>query len=188
MFHCLHTLFALCSLSCRSGFDGTARLWDSVTGDCLHVFSDHKMAIFALAFSPDARFFTTGSGDGWLHVYDVKVILRVDPFLRLGTHAKFYRPRRSATRGVSAMSDLGSSRLIGNSRGMPIGWRWHLSLTMWGFWMLPGYQTFNDIVFFWAFRIGYRTPGSALSVHIIGVVVYVLPLVSIASLSIIPSS
>jgi len=27
--------------SYRSGFDGTARLWDSATGDCVKVFTDH---------------------------------------------------------------------------------------------------------------------------------------------------
>ncbi|KZT74970.1 WD40 repeat-like protein [Daedalea quercina L-15889] len=55
-----------------SSFDGTSRLWDSVTGDCLRVFQDHKRHVYALAFSPDARFFATGGADGWLHVYDVK--------------------------------------------------------------------------------------------------------------------
>ncbi|CCL98106.1 uncharacterized protein FIBRA_00100 [Fibroporia radiculosa] len=35
-------------------------------------FDDHKKHVYALAFSPDARFFATGGGDGWLHVYDVK--------------------------------------------------------------------------------------------------------------------
>ncbi|KAI0931269.1 hypothetical protein AcW1_001282 [Taiwanofungus camphoratus] len=55
-----------------SSFDGTSRLWDSVTGECLQVFEDHKRHVYALAFSPDARFFATGGGDGWLHVYDVK--------------------------------------------------------------------------------------------------------------------
>lgn len=56
-----------------SSFDGTSRLWDSVTGECLRVFQDHKRHVYALAFSPDARFFATGGADGWLHVYDVKV-------------------------------------------------------------------------------------------------------------------
>ncbi|EPT01568.1 hypothetical protein FOMPIDRAFT_1036248 [Fomitopsis schrenkii] len=55
-----------------SSFDGTSRLWDSVTGECLRVFQDHKRHVYALAFSPDARFFATGGADGWLHVYDVK--------------------------------------------------------------------------------------------------------------------
>ncbi|OBZ68595.1 F-box-like/WD repeat-containing protein TBL1XR1 [Grifola frondosa] len=55
-----------------SSFDGTSRLWDSVTGECLRVFSDHKRHVYALVFSPDGRFFATGGGDGWLHVYDVK--------------------------------------------------------------------------------------------------------------------
>ena len=59
-----------------SSFDGTSRLWDSVTGECLRVFQDHKRHVYALAFSPDARFFATGGADGWLHVYDVKVSYR----------------------------------------------------------------------------------------------------------------
>ncbi|KAJ7069045.1 WD40 repeat-like protein [Mycena belliarum] len=54
-----------------SSFDGTARLWDSVTGECLQVFTDHKRPIYTLKFSPSGRHVATGSGDGWLHVYDV---------------------------------------------------------------------------------------------------------------------
>jgi transducin (beta)-like 1 len=48
-------------------------LWDSVTGDCLHVFEDHKLAVYALKFNPTGRWIATGSSDGWLHIYDVKV-------------------------------------------------------------------------------------------------------------------
>jgi len=55
-----------------SGFDGTARLWDSVTGDCLRVFTDHKRAVYALSFCPDGMWLATGSGDGWVHVYDIE--------------------------------------------------------------------------------------------------------------------
>jgi transducin (beta)-like 1 len=38
------------------------------------MFNDHKTPVFAVCFSPDGRFLTTGGGDGWLYVYDVKVI------------------------------------------------------------------------------------------------------------------
>ncbi|KAJ7919314.1 WD40 repeat-like protein [Mycena leptocephala] len=55
-----------------SSFDGSARLWDSVTGDCLQVFTDHKLPVYALKFDPTGRWVSTGSGDGWFHVYDVK--------------------------------------------------------------------------------------------------------------------
>ncbi|KAJ6486065.1 WD40 repeat-like protein [Mycena vitilis] len=55
-----------------SSFDGTARLWDTVTGDCLQVFSDHKRPVYALKFNPTGRWLATGSGDGWMHVYDMK--------------------------------------------------------------------------------------------------------------------
>ncbi|KAG6842428.1 hypothetical protein C0991_007558 [Blastosporella zonata] len=58
-------------LLATSSFDGTARLWDSVTGKCLKVFNDHKRPVYTLAFSPNGRWLATGSGDGWLYVYNV---------------------------------------------------------------------------------------------------------------------
>ncbi|KAI0328494.1 WD40 repeat-like protein [Cubamyces sp. BRFM 1775] len=55
-----------------SSFDQTARLWDSVTGQCLRVFHDHKSHVYNLAFSPDSRHFATAGGDGWLYIYDAQ--------------------------------------------------------------------------------------------------------------------
>ncbi|KAI8990549.1 WD40 repeat-like protein [Trametes punicea] len=55
-----------------TSFDQTARLWDSVTGQCLRVFHDHKSHVYNLAFRPDGLHFATVGGDGWLHVYDVQ--------------------------------------------------------------------------------------------------------------------
>ncbi|KAF8198323.1 WD40 repeat-like protein [Mycena galopus ATCC 62051] len=55
-----------------ASWDGIARLWDSVTGECLHVFEDHKLPIYTLRFSPTGRWVATGSSDGWLHIYDVQ--------------------------------------------------------------------------------------------------------------------
>ncbi|TEB38709.1 WD40 repeat-like protein [Coprinellus micaceus] len=52
-----------------ASFDKTARLWDSVTGDCLATFTDHFRPVYTLTFCPDGRFVATGGGDGWLYVY-----------------------------------------------------------------------------------------------------------------------
>lgn len=37
------------------------------------MFHDHKQNVYALAFSPDGRHIVTGGGDGWVHIYDVRV-------------------------------------------------------------------------------------------------------------------
>ncbi|EKM61352.1 uncharacterized protein PHACADRAFT_247901 [Phanerochaete carnosa HHB-10118-sp] len=59
-------------LLATSSLDGTSRLWNSSTGECLRVFSDHAASIYTIAFSPDSRLFATAGADGYLRVYDVK--------------------------------------------------------------------------------------------------------------------
>jgi len=55
-----------------ASFDCTVRLWDSMTGECLKVLTDHLRPVYALTFSPDGRWLGTGSGDGWMNIYSVK--------------------------------------------------------------------------------------------------------------------
>jgi len=69
----LYPKLALIGGLSRSSYDHSARLWDVTTGSCLKVFTNHKRAIYTLSFSPNGRWLATGSGDGWLHIYDVKV-------------------------------------------------------------------------------------------------------------------
>ncbi|KLO10113.1 WD40 repeat-like protein [Schizopora paradoxa] len=54
--------------------DGTIRLWDSVTGESLQIRGDHKGPVYAIEFSPDARFIASVSKDGWLYVYSVPTL------------------------------------------------------------------------------------------------------------------
>ncbi|KAF8335143.1 WD40-repeat-containing domain protein [Amanita rubescens] len=63
-------------LIATSSFDGTARIWDSVTGECLKVLADHERPIFSMTFSPNGKWLATGSGDGWLHIYSVESRLK----------------------------------------------------------------------------------------------------------------
>ncbi|KAF9055898.1 WD40-repeat-containing domain protein [Panaeolus papilionaceus] len=60
-----------------SSFDTTARLWDSVTGQCIYVFQDHLRPLYALKLSDDGKFMATGGADGWLHIYHIRTQARV---------------------------------------------------------------------------------------------------------------
>ncbi|KAI5836011.1 WD40 repeat-like protein [Schizophyllum commune Tattone D] len=64
-------------LLATSSFDGTARLWVARTGRSWAVFRDNKRAVYAISFRPDGRFLATGSGDGFMHIYNVKSKKRV---------------------------------------------------------------------------------------------------------------
>ncbi|KIY50650.1 WD40 repeat-like protein [Fistulina hepatica ATCC 64428] len=59
-------LLATCS------FDKTARLWDSVTGECYHLFAEHTRPVYAFTFSPDGKYIVTGGGDGKVIIYDIQ--------------------------------------------------------------------------------------------------------------------
>ncbi|KAI6135491.1 WD40 repeat-like protein [Pisolithus croceorrhizus] len=70
---CPYTAPEAHELVVTASFDMTVRLWDSVTGDCLRVLMDHTKPVYSLSFSPEGFQLATGGGDGYLHLYDVKV-------------------------------------------------------------------------------------------------------------------
>jgi len=51
----------------------------------LKVLGDHTRPVYALTFSPDGLWLGTGSGDGWMNIYSLKVIYcaNVPPQLKL---------------------------------------------------------------------------------------------------------
>ena len=51
--------------------DGTARLWDTGSGDSLAVLRGHKNSVWSAAFSPDGRRIITTSWDNTAHIWDV---------------------------------------------------------------------------------------------------------------------
>lgn len=46
-----------------ASFDHTARLWNVDTGECIHVIDKHERSVYALCFSPCARYLATGGID-----------------------------------------------------------------------------------------------------------------------------
>lgn len=50
-------------LLASASFDGTARLWDALSGACLYVFSRHTDMVYSLAWQPEGNYLATGSND-----------------------------------------------------------------------------------------------------------------------------
>jgi len=60
----------------RCSFDHTAKLWDADEGTCLYTFSRHQDFVYSIAFEPTlGRFLATGSNDGTVMVWRIKVRL-----------------------------------------------------------------------------------------------------------------
>ena len=46
-----------------TSFDHTARIWHGDTGACLRIIDGHEMSVYAICFSPCARYLATGGID-----------------------------------------------------------------------------------------------------------------------------
>ena len=109
--------------SIRSSFDGTARLWDSVTGECHFVFRDHRRPLYSLEFSPDGRFLATGSGDGWLHLYHTKVCF-IPLYFFFGSHDSSFSHTRDSSPGLRALRNPECLKLTGRCMTESTGLYW----------------------------------------------------------------
>ena len=58
-----------------TSFDETTRLWNGDTGECLRVFTGHEHSVYAVCFSPCARFIATGGIDSKVLVHNIEVRL-----------------------------------------------------------------------------------------------------------------
>ena len=51
--------------------DGTIRLWDTETGDCLSEINGHDSWVWALTFNPSDRILASAGHDGLIKLWDI---------------------------------------------------------------------------------------------------------------------
>ena len=102
-----------------AGRDGTLRLWEADSGDCLRVLEGHRGGIGACAFSADGRRLLSSGEDGTLRLWDAET----GQTLRI--HAVFGQTqtaqRQGRPQGGHAVWEPAGNRLI---EATGDAWRW----------------------------------------------------------------
>jgi WD40 repeat protein len=63
--------------------DGTAKVWDVKTGDCLYTFTDHTNEVLDVTFDLCGSRIATASADGIIYVYSTRTF---EQLLKLSGH------------------------------------------------------------------------------------------------------
>lgn len=58
-------------LLASASFDGTARIWNALTGACLYIFTRHTDMVYSLAWQSEGTYLATGSNDRKMCVLSV---------------------------------------------------------------------------------------------------------------------
>ena len=55
--------------------DKTVRIWDVMSGECVHVLNGHSSYVFSVCYSPDGKTLASGSRDQTVRIWDIFHIL-----------------------------------------------------------------------------------------------------------------
>lgn len=71
--HSIHgTVHSFAGGAMKFRVDGSVQLWDVATGEHKMTLTEHRDAVFTVAYSPDGLSFISGSGDGTILLWDAK--------------------------------------------------------------------------------------------------------------------
>jgi WD40 repeat protein len=79
-------------LLATAGTDGTAKIWDSYSGELLLTVSIGKLIVRGVAFNPTGTQLVTAGEDGAVNVWDISEVLNKDAAATLDTGTKSIRP------------------------------------------------------------------------------------------------
>jgi WD40 repeat protein/tRNA A-37 threonylcarbamoyl transferase component Bud32 len=127
------------------GADGTARVWDAVSGRELLRLEGHTGVIRAVAVTPDGQRIVTGGQDGTARVWDA---VSGRPLLELNAHFGWVLSvtvtpdgQRLVTGGwddAARVWDMVSGHLLLELKGNSLGGVWSVTVTLDGQWILTG--------------------------------------------------
>merc|ERR1711988_805941 len=58
-------------MGASGSYDKTVRIWDVMSGECVHVLNGHSSGVSSVCYSPDGKTLASGSYDNTVRIWDV---------------------------------------------------------------------------------------------------------------------